>query len=59
MFWISYQEFTKRKNIVEDFNIVSDETYLLFYDRYSGDIILFNEYTFNVTYIKGKGVVLC
>lgn len=49
----------KRKNIVGDFNIVSDETYLLFYDRYSGDIILFNEYTFNVTYIKGKGVVLC
>lgn len=53
------KQLLKRQNINESFNIVSDEVYLLLYERYTGDIILFNQYTFNITYIKGKGVILC
>lgn len=53
------KQMLKRRNITENFNIVSDETYLLFYERYTGDIILFNQYTFDISYIKGKEVVLC
>lgn len=53
------KQLLKRQNINENFNIVSDEVYLVLYERHTNDIILFNEYTFNITYIKGKGAVLC
>lgn len=53
------KQMLKRKSITENFNIVSDEVYLILYERYTDDIILFNHYTFDISYIKGKGVVLC
>lgn len=53
------KQLLNKKNILGNYNLKADEVYLILYSLETKYIVLFNQFTFQVSYINNKGEILC